>query len=90
MFTDWHEALEAFDGLPLNPANTEQETAAARTLARGATSKEDLLPLLDAVGLPSDDDTLMQRDFGRSPRLPEPPCVRNGLIMPARRPLPAA
>ncbi|MFE9360321.1 histone-like nucleoid-structuring protein Lsr2 [Streptomyces olivaceoviridis] len=58
MFTDWHEALEASDGLPLHPTSTEQEAAAARTLARNAASKEDLVLLLDAVGLPGDDDTL--------------------------------
>ncbi|MFD4578098.1 histone-like nucleoid-structuring protein Lsr2 [Streptomyces sp. NPDC058417] len=58
MFTGWHEALEASDGLPLHPTSTEQEAAAARTLARNATSKEDLVLLLDAVGLPGDDDTL--------------------------------
>ncbi|CAK7288503.1 Lsr2 family DNA-binding protein [Streptomyces misionensis] len=58
MFTDWQQALEASDGLPLHPTSTEQEAAAARTLARNATSKEDLVLLLDAVGLPGDDDTL--------------------------------
>ncbi|MFE2384411.1 Lsr2 family DNA-binding protein [Streptomyces misionensis] len=58
MFTDWQQALEASDGLPLHPTSTEQEAAAARTLARNATSKEDLILLLDAVGLPGDDDTL--------------------------------
>ncbi|MFE1036803.1 histone-like nucleoid-structuring protein Lsr2 [Streptomyces sp. NPDC058807] len=58
MFTDWKEALEASDGLPLHPTSTEQEAAAARTLARNAASKEDLVLLLDAVGLPGDDGTL--------------------------------
>ncbi|MEV7082431.1 histone-like nucleoid-structuring protein Lsr2 [Streptomyces sp. NPDC093516] len=58
MFTDWHEALEASDGLPLHPTSTEQEAAAAHTCARNATSKEDLVLLLDVVGLPGDDDTL--------------------------------
>ncbi|WP_432154761.1 Lsr2 family DNA-binding protein [Streptomyces tricolor] len=57
MFTDWQQALEA-EGLPLHPTSTDQEAAAARTLARHATSKEDLVLLLDAVGLPGDDDTL--------------------------------
>ncbi|WDM16495.1 Lsr2 family protein [Streptomyces lavenduligriseus] len=57
MFTDWREALEA-EGLPLQPTSTEQEAAAARTCARHATSEEDLVLLLDAVGLPGDDDTL--------------------------------
>ncbi|MGV9758603.1 hypothetical protein ACWDUC_22615 [Streptomyces tricolor] len=51
MFTDWQQALEA-EGLPLHPTSTDQEAAAARTLARHATSKEDLVLLLDAVGLP--------------------------------------
>lgn len=58
MFTDWHETLEASDGLPLHPTSTEQEAAAARILARNAASKEDLVLLLDTVGLPGDDDTL--------------------------------
>ncbi|MDI6413179.1 Lsr2 family protein [Streptomyces albus] len=57
MFTDWQQALEA-EGLPLHPTTTGQEAAAARTLAHHATSKEDLLLLLDMVGLPGDDDTL--------------------------------
>ncbi|MGW1596966.1 Lsr2 family DNA-binding protein [Streptomyces sp. NPDC002343] len=57
MFTDWREALEA-EGLPLQPTSTEEEAVAARTCARHATSKEDLVLLLDAVGLPGDDDTL--------------------------------
>ncbi|MGR4853976.1 hypothetical protein [Streptomyces sp. LARHCF252] len=52
MFTDWQEALEA-EGLPLNYTSTEYEAAAARTCARHATSKEDLLLLLDAVGCPA-------------------------------------
>ncbi|WP_217208903.1 histone-like nucleoid-structuring protein Lsr2 [Streptomyces sp. AC550_RSS872] len=57
MFTDWQEALDA-EGLPLNPTTTEQEAAAARVTARKARSKEDLVLLLDALGLPGDDDTL--------------------------------
>ncbi|MGM0361747.1 Lsr2 dimerization domain-containing protein [Streptomyces griseoaurantiacus] len=57
MFTDWQQALEA-EGLPLNPTSTEQEAAAARVTARHASSKEDLVLLLDAIGLPGDDDTL--------------------------------
>jgi hypothetical protein len=57
MFTDWQEALEA-EGLPLNPTTTEQEAAAARVTARRASSKEDLVLLLDVLGLPGDGDTL--------------------------------
>lgn len=57
MFTDWQQALEA-EGLPLNPNPVEQQAAAARTVARHASSKEDLVLLLDAVGLPGDDDAL--------------------------------
>nr|WP_024126095.1 histone-like nucleoid-structuring protein Lsr2 [Streptomyces sp. FR1]AHE38713.1 Hypothetical protein pFRL2_38c [Streptomyces sp. FR1] len=57
MFTDWTEALEA-EGLPLDPTTTEQEAAAARATARNAGSKEDLALLLDALGLPGDDNTL--------------------------------
>ncbi|GGV89988.1 Lsr2 family DNA-binding protein [Streptomyces massasporeus] len=57
MFGDWQEALQA-EGLPLNPNPVEQQAAAVRTVARHASSKEDLVLLLDAVGLPGDDDTL--------------------------------
>lgn len=57
MFTDWTEALEA-EGLPLDPTTTEQEAAAARVTARNAGSKEDLALLLEALGLPGDDDTV--------------------------------
>ncbi|MFL4953292.1 hypothetical protein ACJ6WE_39875 [Streptomyces sp. MMS24-I31] len=57
MFTDWTEALEA-EGLPLDPTTTEQEAAAARVTARNASSKEDLALLLEALGLPGDDDTV--------------------------------
>ncbi|MFZ3562840.1 Lsr2 family DNA-binding protein [Streptomyces sp. BH097] len=57
MFNDWQQALEA-EGLPLNPNPVEQQAAAARTVARHAASKEDLVLLLDAVGLPGDDNTL--------------------------------
>ncbi|WP_256725360.1 Lsr2 family DNA-binding protein [Streptomyces acidiscabies] len=42
----------------MNPTTTEQEAAAARVTARHAGSKEDLALLLDAIGLPGDDDTL--------------------------------
>ncbi|MFF1545986.1 histone-like nucleoid-structuring protein Lsr2 [Streptomyces sp. NPDC058291] len=57
MFSDWQQALEA-EGLPLNPTSTEQEAAAARVTAHHASDKEDLVLLLDAIGLPGDDDTL--------------------------------
>ncbi|MFF5315551.1 Lsr2 family DNA-binding protein [Streptomyces massasporeus] len=57
MFGDWQEALQA-EGLPLNPNPVEQQAAAARTVARHASSKEDLVLLLDAIGLPGGDDTL--------------------------------
>nr|WP_168723229.1 histone-like nucleoid-structuring protein Lsr2 [Streptomyces sp. SAT1]ANO42822.1 hypothetical protein A8713_036895 [Streptomyces sp. SAT1] len=57
MFNDWQQALEA-EGLPLNPNPVEQQAAAARTVARRASSKEDLVLLLNAVGLPGDDETL--------------------------------
>ncbi|MEU7151198.1 hypothetical protein AB0B15_24705 [Streptomyces sp. NPDC045456] len=57
MFTDWQQALES-EGLPLTPTSTEQEAAAARVTARRAHGKEDLVHLLDALGLPGDDTTL--------------------------------
>nr|BAK19854.1 hypothetical protein [Streptomyces rochei] len=80
MFTDWTEALEASDSLPLAPTSTEQDTAAARTLARNATGKEDLLLLLDAVGLPGDDDTLtallpLIPDTGDAPTMTNTPAA---------------
>ncbi|MFE2823475.1 histone-like nucleoid-structuring protein Lsr2 [Streptomyces sp. NPDC059271] len=75
MFNDWQQALHA-EGLPLHPNHVAQETAAARTIARHAGSMEDLLLLLDAIGLPADDATLttllplMNRPEGE-PRMPE-------------------
>ncbi|MFE2943414.1 histone-like nucleoid-structuring protein Lsr2 [Streptomyces sp. NPDC059255] len=57
MFSDWQQALQA-EALSLNPNPVEQQAAAARTVARHANGKEDLLLLLDVAGLPTDDDTL--------------------------------
>lgn len=57
MSTDWQQTPGS-EGLPLNPTPVEQQAAAARTAARHARSKEDLVLLLDAVGLPGTDDTL--------------------------------
>ncbi|MFD4543550.1 hypothetical protein [Streptomyces bauhiniae] len=57
MFNDWQQALQA-EGLSLNPNPVKQQAAAARTVARRASSKEDLLLLMDVCGLPGDDDTL--------------------------------
>ncbi|MFC9431649.1 histone-like nucleoid-structuring protein Lsr2 [Streptomyces sp. NPDC056987] len=57
MFSDWQQALQT-EVLSLNPNPVEQQAAAACTVARHSNGKEDLLHLLDAVGLPTDDDTL--------------------------------
>jgi hypothetical protein len=57
VFNDWQQALTA-EGLPLHSTSTQQAAAAARVTARHADSKEDLVLLLDAIGLPGDDDTL--------------------------------
>lgn len=80
MFTDWQQALEA-EGLPLTPTSTEQQAAAARTVARRAISKEDLVLLLDAIGLPGDDTAL-------TTLLPLPRC-EGDTDMPQPQPTPA-
>jgi len=57
VFTDWSEALEA-ESLPLDPTSAQQLAAAARVTARHSHDKDDLALLLDALGLPTDPDTL--------------------------------
>lgn len=57
MFTDWTQALEA-ESLPLDPNPAQQLAAAARVTARRSRDKDDLGLLLDALGLPTDTDTL--------------------------------
>ncbi|MFE7614356.1 hypothetical protein [Streptomyces sp. NPDC057496] len=57
MFTDWAEALEA-EALPLDPNPAQQFAAAARTTARSSRDKDDMVLLLDVLGLPTDPDTL--------------------------------
>ncbi len=57
MFTDWAEALEA-ESLPLDPTSAQQLAAAARLTARSSHDKHDMTLLLDALGLPTDPDTL--------------------------------
>ncbi|MEU0984678.1 histone-like nucleoid-structuring protein Lsr2 [Streptomyces griseus] len=57
MFTDWSEALEA-ESLPLHPTTEQQLAAAARATAHHSHDKHDLTLLLDALGLPTDPDTL--------------------------------
>ncbi|MGY4966634.1 Lsr2 family DNA-binding protein [Streptomyces sp. 900105245] len=57
MFTDWTEALEA-ESLPLGPNPAQQLAAAARVTARSSRDKDDMALLLDALGLPTDTDTL--------------------------------
>ncbi|MFF8505919.1 histone-like nucleoid-structuring protein Lsr2 [Streptomyces anulatus] len=57
MFTDWAQALEA-ESLPLDPTSAQQLAAAARVTARSSHDKHDMTLLLDALGLPTDPDTL--------------------------------
>ncbi|MFF8747202.1 histone-like nucleoid-structuring protein Lsr2 [Streptomyces californicus] len=57
MFTDWSEALEA-ESLPLDPTTPQQHAAATRATARRSHDKHDLTLLLDALGLPTDPDTI--------------------------------
>ncbi|MEU9677812.1 histone-like nucleoid-structuring protein Lsr2 [Streptomyces parvus] len=57
MFTDWAEAQEA-ESLALNPNAARQLAAAARVTARRSHDKHDMTLLLDAVGLPTDPDTI--------------------------------
>ncbi|WUT01800.1 Lsr2 family protein (plasmid) [Streptomyces sp. NBC_00708] len=76
MFADWQQALDA-EGLPLNPNTDDQRAAATRTIARHATSNEDLVLLLNMTGLPSDDDNLtallpLIPDTGDAPAMTHP------------------
>ncbi|WP_460074095.1 Lsr2 family DNA-binding protein [Streptomyces sp. YKOK-I1] len=57
MTTDWHRALETTPR-PHRPNPLEQLAAAARVTARRAADKDDLAELLDAIGAPTDADTL--------------------------------
>ncbi|MEU6503897.1 histone-like nucleoid-structuring protein Lsr2 [Streptomyces californicus] len=57
MFTDWSEALEA-ESLPLDPTTPQQHAAATRATARRSYDHHDLTLLLDALGLPTDPDTI--------------------------------
>ncbi|MFJ3438806.1 histone-like nucleoid-structuring protein Lsr2 [Streptomyces cyaneofuscatus] len=57
MFTDWAQALNA-ESLPLDPTSAQQLAAAARVTARSSHDKHDMTLLLDALGLPTDPETL--------------------------------
>ncbi|MEF3117607.1 Lsr2 dimerization domain-containing protein [Streptomyces chrestomyceticus] len=81
MFTDMREALDA-ESLDLAPSGADQQAAAARTVARCAISTEDLVLLLDAVGLPGDDTTL-------TTLLPLLPRSEGDTDMPQPQPTPA-
>ncbi|GAB2891822.1 Lsr2 family DNA-binding protein [Streptomyces mayteni] len=48
----------AADALPLTPNTPAQEAAAARTLARRASDKDDLVDLLHTIGLPASEDDI--------------------------------
>ncbi|MEU0001802.1 histone-like nucleoid-structuring protein Lsr2 [Streptomyces microflavus] len=57
MLTDWAEALNA-ESLHLDPTSAQQAAAATRTTAHHSRDKHDMTQLLDALGLPTDPDTL--------------------------------
>ncbi|MEE1943283.1 histone-like nucleoid-structuring protein Lsr2 [Streptomyces sp. TRM 70361] len=57
MFANFSQALAA-EHLPAPTPEAGQEQAAAVAVARGARDKRDLVQLLEALGLPTDEDTL--------------------------------
>ncbi|MFE0776437.1 histone-like nucleoid-structuring protein Lsr2 [Streptomyces sp. NPDC058861] len=57
MFDDFAQSAKAA-GPALNTSSSDVQNAAARTVARHARDKDDLAPLLDALGLPADETTL--------------------------------
>ncbi|MER6736518.1 Lsr2 family DNA-binding protein [Streptomyces puniciscabiei] len=57
MTTNWQQALAA-ESRPPRPSPLEELAAAARVTARNAGDKHDLAELLDAIGAPTDADTL--------------------------------
>ncbi|MER6127876.1 histone-like nucleoid-structuring protein Lsr2 [Streptomyces sp. NPDC001795] len=68
MTTHWQQALAA-ESRPPRPTPLEELAAAARVTARNAGDKHDLAELLDAIGAPSDADTLT----ALLPHLPDTP-----------------
>ncbi len=78
MTTDWQQAL-ATDSRPLRPSPLEELAAAARVTARNAGDKHDLAELLDAIGAPSDADTL-------TALLPHLPDTASGDLMTTQAP----
>jgi|GEM_PF-3866484 len=57
MFNDWQQALAA-EGLPLEAIPEAELAAAARRTARNSRDKDDLALLLEAIGVPTDTDTI--------------------------------
>ncbi|MFB9608610.1 histone-like nucleoid-structuring protein Lsr2 [Streptomyces roseofulvus] len=57
MFDDFTESAKV-QALALNPSTDDEQSAAARTVARRAHDKDDLAQLLDVLDLPRDPDTL--------------------------------
>ncbi|MDX3587593.1 hypothetical protein [Streptomyces europaeiscabiei] len=57
MTNDWQQALAA-ESRPLRPSPLEELAAACRVTAHHARDKGDLAELLDAIGAPTDEDTL--------------------------------
>ncbi|CAL9669315.1 Lsr2 family DNA-binding protein [Streptomyces sp. enrichment culture] len=78
MTTDWQQALAA-ESRPPRPSPLEELAAAARVTARNAGDKHDLAELLDAIGAPSDADTL-------TALLPHLPDTTSGDLMTTQAP----
>ncbi|MDX3523699.1 Lsr2 dimerization domain-containing protein [Streptomyces scabiei] len=78
MTTDWQQALAA-ESRPPRPSPLEELAAAARVTARNAGDKHDLAELLDAIGAPSDADTL-------TALLPHLPDTASGDLMTTQAP----
>jgi hypothetical protein len=57
MFNDWQQALAA-EELPLEAIPEAELAAAARRTARNSRDKDDLALLLEAIGVPTDTDTI--------------------------------
>lgn len=78
MTTDWQQALAA-ESRPPRQSPLEELAAAARVTARNAGDKHDLAELLDAIGAPSDADTL-------TALLPHLPDTTSGDLMTTQAP----
>ncbi|MEU8695809.1 histone-like nucleoid-structuring protein Lsr2 [Streptomyces sp. NPDC048665] len=78
MTTDWQQALAA-ESRPPRPSPLDELAAACRVTARNAGDKHDLAELLDAIGAPTDADTL-------TALLPHLPDTATGELMTTQAP----